>query len=142
MTYHQNKLKVNLQCGHGIEVPKSKIEILQIYLSRYFYLILMIRQIWLLKVILCHVRKLYIKGCFKIYFLNRLPNLLIYSKYLGTWGDEIFLKKAKKNCVSQQFFVNLQYDQTHGSYGCDSKPSSKARVSILSVEDHSTTKVS
>ena len=75
-----------------------------------------------------------------------LPNLLIYLRYLGTWGDEIiegdFLKKAKKNCVSQQFFVNLQHDQTHGSYGCDSKPSSKTRVSILPVEDYPSTKVS
>ena len=71
-----------------------------------------------------------------------LPNLLIYLRYLGTWGDEIFLKKAKKNCVSQQFCVNRQHDQTHGSYGCDSKPSSKTRVSILPVEDYPTTKVS
>ena len=56
MSYHQNKLKVNLQYGHSTEVPKLKerpwkTEILQIYLNRYFYLILMIGQIWLLTII-------------------------------------------------------------------------------------------
>ena len=101
-----------MQYGHGTEVPRSK-EILQIYLSRYFYLILMIWQISLLtnlfffKVILCHVRNLYVKGCFIKYFLSMLPNLLIYLRYLGTWGDEIiegdFLKKAKKTAYHSSF---------------------------------------
>ena len=42
-----------------------------------------------------------------IYFLSMLPNLLIYLRYLGTWGDEIieedFLKKAKKTAYHSSF---------------------------------------